>query len=109
MNVVDVSSIAIGPSSIHNALELELPSGTVLWGSGVSSTARGMFEAKVVDQGWGNLDFGVQLESSDIAVPALDVAVEEEAEELRLPLVPCERRAGQYTVQCSPLTSAPPQ
>ncbi len=65
----------IGPSSIHNALEVDLPSGTVLWGSGVSSTALGLFQARVVDDGWGALEFGVQLESSDIAVPTLEVHI----------------------------------
>lgn len=65
----------IGPSSIHNALEVDLPSGTVLWGSGVSSAAKGMFQANVVAGGYSGLEFGIQLDGSEIGVPTLEVRI----------------------------------
>jgi hypothetical protein len=65
----------VGPSSIHNALTLALPSGTVKWGAGISSAARGLFEARVVKDGWGPLQFGVSLESSDFGSVGLDVLI----------------------------------
>lgn len=65
----------VGPSSIHNALEVDLPSGTVLWGAGVSSSAKGMFQANVVQGGWSGIEFGVQLEGSEIGAPTLEVKI----------------------------------
>lgn len=65
----------IGPSSIHNALVLALPSGTVNWGAGVSSAAKGLFLAKVVADGWSELEFGVPFEGNDLGTVTLEVTI----------------------------------